>query len=63
MALVTVQVIRRDIRAFTSAAVFGCRTDEIGNMERWLVKRWPFISRKSRKNGLLVMGGQSSEES
>lgn len=39
MALDTVQVIRLDIRTFASAAVVGCRTDEIGNIEGWLVKR------------------------
>lgn len=44
MTLRTVQVVRLDIRAFAGAAVFDCRADKIGNMEGWLVKRWPVIS-------------------
>ena len=39
MTLQTVLVSWLNIRAFTGAAVLGCRTDEVGDIEGWLVKR------------------------
>ena len=50
MTLQTVLVSWLNIRAFTGAAVLGCRTDEVGDTEGWLVKRWPVISEAMKTN-------------